>query len=227
MKTVLVTGASGYIGSQVVRTLASESTKVIALDRNASLEIEGVETICADLFDESFSIVKLLGFIPDACLHLAWRNGFAHNDRSHLLDLSAHYRFLTNLADSGVKQIAVMGTMHEIGYWEGVITPETPCNPQSLYGVSKNALRQALELTFAKTDVVFQWLRAFYIYGNDAKAQSIFGKLLRAANAGEKEFPFTTGKNEYDFITVEELAHQISAAILQTKVAGIINCCTG
>lgn len=75
--------------------------------------------------------------------------------------------------------------------------------------------------------VAFQWLRAFYIYGNDEKAQSIFGKLLRAARAGDERFPFTTGKNLYDFITVEELARQIAAVVLQDKVTGVINCCTG
>lgn len=227
MKTILVTGASGYIGTQVVHTLVEKGSRVIALDRNASLGFPGVEAVCADIFDENLDVCALIGCVPDACLHLAWRNGFAHNEASHLLDLSAHYRFLTLLATQGVKQIAVMGTMHEVGYWEGAITAETPCNPQSLYGVAKNALRQALELTFAQSDVTLQWLRAFYIYGNDRKAQSIFGKLLRAADAGEKTFPFTTGKNEYDFITVEELADQIATVVLQTEVSGVINCCSG
>jgi dTDP-6-deoxy-L-talose 4-dehydrogenase (NAD+) len=48
-----------------------------------------------------------------------------------------------------------------------------------------------------------------------------------AAEEGKKTFPFTSGKNKYDFITVDELADQISAAVMQTKVTGIINCCTG
>ena len=33
-------------------------------------------------------------------------------------DLSAHYRFLMNMARAGVGQIAVMGTMHDVGYWD-------------------------------------------------------------------------------------------------------------
>ena len=31
-------------------------------------------------------------------------------------DLSAHYKFLTAMIDGGLKQLAVMGTMHEVGY---------------------------------------------------------------------------------------------------------------
>lgn len=226
MKTIVVTGANGYVGSQVVRELAHREVRVIGVDRTVGNE-SGVEYVAVDLFDPASNLCELIGCVPDACLHLAWRNGFAHNDESHMDDLSAHYRFLTGLARAGVGQIAVMGTMHEVGYWEGPISSETPCNPQSLYGVAKNALRQALALSFANEPVVFQWLRAFYIYGNDEKAQSIFGKILRAAAAGDKQFPFTTGKNLYDFITVDELARQIATVVMQDEVSGIINCCTG
>ena len=41
----------------------------------------------------------------------------------------------------GVKKVTIMGSMHEIGFWEGAIKEDTPCNPLSLYGVSKNALK--------------------------------------------------------------------------------------
>ena len=44
---------------------------------------------------------------------------------------------------------------------------------------------------------------------------------------GKKEFPFTTGKNKYDFIDIEDLAEMIVAASVQDKVNGIINVCSG
>ena len=31
-----------------------------------------------------------------------------------------------------------MGSMHEIGYWEGAIDENTPCNPMSMYGIAKD-----------------------------------------------------------------------------------------
>ena len=51
--------------------------------------------------------------------------------------------------------------------------------------------------------------------------------MLNAAEEGKKTFPFTTGRNKYDFIDVDMLASQIAAVITQNEVAGIINCCSG
>ena len=74
---------------------------------------------------------------------------------------------------------------------------------------------------------VLHWLRAYYITGDDLKAANIFSKITKAAMEGKTEFPFTTGKNKYDFIEVNELAHLISAAVMQNEVNGIINVCKG
>ncbi|MGN0325366.1 MAG: NAD-dependent epimerase/dehydratase family protein, partial [Lachnospiraceae bacterium] len=141
--------------------------------------------------------------------------------------LSDHYCFIRRMINEGLKQILVMGTMHEVGYWEGAIEENTPCNPSSLYGIAKDSLRRAVFAMCKGRDVTVQWLRAYYIYGDDRRSASIFGKLCAAEERGQEFFPFTSGKNKYDFIEVKQLAKMIAATAMQTEVAGIINCCTG
>ena len=164
---------------------------------------------------------------PDACIHLAWRDGFKHNSSAHMGDLSNHVVFLKNMMEAGLPMLSVMGSMHEIGYWEGAIDENTPCNPQSQYGIAKNALRQSLILSAKETGCKLHWLRAYYITGDDLHNNSIFAKITQAALDGKTEFPFTSGKNKYDFIDVDELAKMIATASVQDKVNGIINVCTG
>lgn len=225
-KKVLVTGAGGYIGRHVVESLLNMGTDVVAVD----LRTEGIDPRATvyqeDIFMAKEGIYQRLGF-PDACIHLAWRDGFVHQSDAHMLYLSDHVRFIRQITKEGLKQLAIMGTMHEVGYWEGSIDEETPCNPQSLYGIAKDALRRAVFTMFKGTDVKVQWLRAYYIYGDDKRSVSIFGKILMAAERGDRLFPFTTGKNKYDFISVEELGDLLARCVMQDEVTGIINCCTG
>ena len=225
-KSVLVTGAGGYIGRHVVTELLERGLRVKALD----LRMDGVdrraERISIDLFSGDPDIYEAMGR-PDVVLHMAWRDGFKHNSPAHLDDLAKHYHLIDNLYAGGLKRLAVMGTMHEVGYWEGAIDENSRCAPASLYGIAKNALREATRLSAAAHDAVFQWIRAYYIVGDDKFGNSIFSKLLAAAEEGRSTFPFTTGKNKYDFISVDELATQIAAIVDQDAVTGIINACTG
>ncbi|MBR6029577.1 MAG: NAD-dependent epimerase/dehydratase family protein [Clostridia bacterium] len=223
---VAVTGASGYIGRHVVSALLRRGCEVTACDLRPADFPEGVRFSDADIFSGAADIYDQLGR-PDAVIHLAWMDGFVHNSPKHMAQLSAHVRFLNALVDAGLPKLSVMGSMHEVGYWEGAITADTPCKPLSQYGVAKNALRQSMLLYAAGKATSLRWLRAYYIFGDDARASSIFAKLTQAAERGQETFPFTSGKNKYDFISVEDLAEQIAAAALQDKHEGIINCCTG
>jgi len=223
---VLVTGANGYIGSKVVKALCDDDVEVIATDLKSNNIDSRAKYVEADIFQKNDNWFEFFGK-PDVCLHLAWRDGFIHNSDKHMLDLSKHFNFCESLIANGLRQLACMGTMHEVGYWEGPIDENTPCNPQSLYGISKNALRSSLQIITDEYKCKFQWLRAFYIYGDDLYGNNIFCKIRKANDEGKKFFPFTTGKNKYDFIHIDELSRQIAKCIEQSAIVGIINCCSG
>lgn len=224
MKKILVTGADGFIGRHVLKELDKQNVDYIAVDY--SFEKKKKNCFECDIFKRNVDFYEKFNK-PDIVLHLAWRDGFIHNSHKHMEDLSNHYYFLNSLIESGIKQIAILGSMHEIGYFEGEVNGNTPCNPLSQYGIAKNALRKSVEILCENKNICFQWLRAYYIYSNDMHGSSIFSKLMKANKDGNYNFPFTTGKNKYDFISIEELAKQIVAVITQDEFNGIINCCSG
>lgn len=222
---ILVTGANGYIGSKLVIKLLNMGNEVIATDFSNEHIDERAKFIKCDIFGEE-NYYELFGR-PDVCIHLAWRDGFVHSSINHIIDLPKHFMFIKKLIDSGLKQIAIMGSMHEIGYHVGAIDENTPCNPKTFYGIAKNSLREMVESYVVGKKCVFQWLRGYYMYGKDLFGNSVFVKIKKADLEGQLLFPFTTGKNKFDFISLEELCDQISYTITQKEIVGIINICSG
>ena len=222
---ILVTGANGYMGTGIVKALLDDGCEVVAVDFSVDKIDKRAECKALDLFSLENPYHELGE--PDAMLHLAWRDGFKHDSLNHINDFSNHYNFLDRMMESGLKRVCIMGSMHEVGFYEGSIDEDTPTNPQNLYGISKNALRNAVKLSADKNGTTFQWIRGYYIVGNSEAGCSIFSKITSAVKEGKAEFPFTMGLNQYDFIDYDEFCQQVAAVVEQEDVNGIINCCSG
>lgn len=222
---ILVTGANGYLGTGIVQALIEKGVQVIASD----LKVENIDPRAKIIESDLFSIPDPYEFFekPDVLLHLTWRDGFKHFSDAHIDDLPKHYHFLNKMAVSGCKHISVMGSMHEVGFFEGCVSENTPCNPVTPYGIAKNSLRELTKIICRKNGCIFQWLRGYYIVGNSKFGSSIFSKITAAEEDKQKEFPFTMGQNQYDFIDYEEFCSQVACSVVQEKVNGIINICSG
>jgi len=222
---ILVTGANGYLGQGIVKAILNKGHEVIAADFSTQKVDKRANRKPCNLFD----IVDPYNYFeqPDVLLHLAWRDGFVHYSDAHIEDLPNHYAFIQKMAKSDVKTIAGMGSMHEIGFFEGSIDENTPCNPESFYGIAKNALREVTRINCKQNNKNFQWLRGYYIVGNSKFGSSIFSKITSAVEEGKKTFPFTLGLNQFDFIDYDLFAEQVATTVIQSEVNGIINICSG
>lgn len=222
---ILVTGANGYLGRGIVDSLIKKGNHVVATD----FSLEGVNEKAEKIEGNIFNVEEPYEFYgkPDVLLHLAWRDGFVHNSHAHIKDLSQHTILLEKFFASGIKKICVMGSMHEVGFHEGSIDEWTQTHPMNYYGISKDSLRNFVSFMAENTGKEFQWLRAYYIVGNTRHGSSIFSKIVEAEEEGQKEFPFTSGKNQFDFLDYSEFVHRVAVAVGQNEVNGIINICSG
>ena len=222
---VLVTGANGYLGQGIVKAIIESGHDVIAADYSTRHVDSRAERMDCDLFsiENPYEYFKR----PDVLLHLAWKDGFIHYSDAHIMELPKHYLFIQKMAKSAIKTIAVMGSMHEIGFYEGSIDEKTSCNPESFYGIAKNALREVTKLYCEQNGKNYQWLRGYYIVGNSEFGSSIFSKITAAEKEGKDTFPFTMGLNQFDFIDYDNFCLQVALAVTQNKINGVINICSG
>lgn len=223
---ILVTGANGFMGHGVIKELSESGNTIIASDfTDFTYDYENVTSMAGNLFEINNPYTYFEE--PNILLHLAWRDGFKHGSDNHILDLPKHYEFLKQMVNSGIEKLVVLGSMHEVGFHEGSINENTPCNPLSLYGIAKNALRQMTELLVKNTETKLQWVRGFYIVDNTVKGCSIFSKIMQAAVDGKRTFPFTSGINQFDFLDYGIFCKQVASIVLNNTDFGIINACCG
>lgn len=222
---IAVTGANGFLGTGVVNELVNRGHEVVAVDKMVDRVPESAICIQTSLFDMTDPYTEMGR--PDCVVHLAWRDGFKHNSTAHMEDLASHIELVGKLSASPLKRLAIMGSMHEVGYFEGGIRADTPCNPQNLYGIAKNALRQAAMLVCGDSDTELQWLRGYYIVDNSPYGSSIFSKICKAAADGKKTFPFTTGQCQYDFLDYNDFCTLVADVVTGAEGDGIFNISSG
>lgn len=229
-KKILITGANGYIGSHIVATILRQKidVEIITTDLNNANIDKKAKFISYDILNNAKSKSLYADLCcPDVVLHLAWRDGFNHNSTSHIEDLSGHFCFLKNLIDSGCNHIAIAGSFREYGSCNGKVSENHLCVSNNNYSLAKCTLHQAISQYIEDRDVCLQYLRFFTPYGDDELNNSILSKILKWEKEGRESFPFTDGKEQYDYIHIDDLSKQVIATILQTKISGNINICSG
>ena len=97
---ILVTGANGYLGRGIVKSILDCGNEVIATDFKTDYIDERADRRACDLFslEDPFNYFEQ----PDALLHLAWRDGFIHYSDAHIEDLPKHFAFIKAFAESEV-----------------------------------------------------------------------------------------------------------------------------
>lgn len=98
LNEILVTGANGYLGQGIVKSILNHGHKVIAADLSTDFVDERAYKAACDLFavDNPYNYFGN----PDVLLHLAWKDDFKHYSDSHIDSLPRHYIFLKSMAEA-------------------------------------------------------------------------------------------------------------------------------
>ena len=231
---VLVTGATGFIGTHVIAALQERQVDIVASssgERTAAAKdwFGKISFRPLDLaaLDEATDYFRYFG-MPDRVIHLAWEGLPNYKSDFHeKVNLPRHFSFLSNLIRNGLKDLTVTGTCFEYGMQEGCLSEAMTVSPGNYYGRAKNELRIKLEALKSSHAFRLKWVRLFYMYGPGQHPNSLLSQLERALLRGDQSFDMSGGEQVRDYLPVQQVAHNIVEISLQDKTEGIINNCSG
>lgn len=230
MKSVLLTGATGFVGSRAIAPLLEKGYTVHAVTSKAKLP-ESDENLVwhkANLLDsvETESLLKTV--CPTHLLHFAWyvEHGKFWNAAENVDWLKASLHLVQKFVEFGGKRIVVAGTLSEYEVSEEEFLSENiRLDPQSLYAATKTALYQTLEKYTKVAGVSFAWGRVFFMFGKNEPPNRLIPAVIRSLLNNETA-KTSHGNQIRDFMSTEETANAY-AALLDSDVRGAVNIGSG
>lgn len=225
---VLVTGGTGFIGRNVVDELIRRGYEVHSLVYPPfAPEKEGLVQYEMNLLDNKQLEEFFNHHSFENLIHLAWYVG----PKCHIHDLNLDWTIATlNLLklfkESGGKKFLGAGTISEYEYKYGYLVEEqTPTDPQTLYGNTKNAIFNIAKVYCKQNNIEFKWPRIFNLYGPAEKPQRLMPSVINSCLKGE-DVKVSDCLKFQDYLHVEDTARGI-VDVFEADIQGAVNICSG
>jgi nucleoside-diphosphate-sugar epimerase len=225
---ILLTGATGFIGSQFARLAISQGHEVTALVRPGKTfpPDSKVKPLAGELVNISVKEIAAAG--PEVCVHTAWITtpGVYLESPENFKFRDDSLQFLRRVAEAGAKHIVGLGTCIEYQISGQPLSEDrTPIAPATTYAKCKNELRLALEAEAKRGGFNFAWGRVFYPYGPGEHPSRLFSSIITKLGRGEKMI-LKTPQSTKDYIFIDDLAAAL-LTVVEKKFSGAINLGTG
>ena len=226
---VLVTGATGFIGKRLCRTL-----------RAAGYDIWATSSLGADITNHSTSLlpihrytmgghlpVDLIDWKPEVVVHLAWEGIPDLGPDMCGKNVNDQRRFFEQICDlPSVRKVVAAGSCREYGDVHGPCTESLTVETADVFGSAKDEIRLSLKASSANSGIDVIWLRIFFAYGPGQRLGGLIPSLINSLARGE-QVHLGSPDAAHDFIHVDDVANAFVCALEQPVTAGIFNVGSG
>lgn len=213
MKRAIITGATGAVGTALVKELVANGVEVLVFCREGSkrnVQIPEHELVtrkyCA--LNELAAVQNDTGKDYDVFYHFAWEGttGAARNDM-YLQNQNIRYALDAVAAAKrfGCHTFIGAGSQAEYGRVEGLLKPDTPAFPEMGYGIGKLCAGQMTREYAHQLGMKHIWTRILSVYGPNDGAQSMVMSTINKLKNGEVP-EFTKGEQLWDYLYSEDAA---------------------
>lgn len=230
VKTAVLTGGRGFIGSHLLVELRRRGFKVHSLVRTDARDIRDYE-IPIDLNSQSAVEHLIEKLAPHHVFHLAGTTSPGRRlDR--FTDLfESDVRPTINLAlalGPSVEMFYVFGSCEEYGAQEGPFHEDQGLDAVSDYGWTKISIHHSVRLICRQNNIPFCYLRPFLTFGPGQHSALLVPHLINACLTG-RHASLTSGEQSRDFLYVHDLVGMLGKIIDNPAPARAqtLNLCTG
>ncbi|MBE6555720.1 MAG: NAD(P)-dependent oxidoreductase [Ruminococcaceae bacterium] len=207
MKRAIISGATGAIGTALIRELIRNGVEVLILCRESSARkgrIPSDPQVSVKYCDLAglATLENDTGKSYDAFFHFAWA-GTAGPARNDTLLQSDNIRYALDAVAAakrfGCEVFIGAGSQAEYGRVEGALKPHTPAFPETGYGIAKLCAGQLTRMAASQLGLRHIWVRVLSVYGPFDGENSMIVSTVRKMLAGE-EPQFTKGEQLWDYL---------------------------
>ena len=229
VQRVLITGASGFLGSHCLAPLLARGFDVVALHRErAPVDVPGVRWVHGDVMDRTQMRRILDEHRPQGLLHLAWfvEPGKLIADPSNIAWTAARLDLIRAFREAGGERCVVSGSCYEYDWRYGYCVEDvTPCEPDTLYGAAKDALRRAFLAYCSVSGLSGAWGRAFFMYGPRENPRRLVSSMILSLLRGQQA-KSSHGLQVRDYLHIQDVADGM-VALLASEAKGAYNIAAG
>lgn len=230
---VLLTGATGFVGRQVLRELVERGVQVRVVVRNEKkfqlAPMDGIEKviITPDLFVESVDWWADVCTGIDTVIHAAWyaEPGKYLHSTKNIECLTGTLHLARGAAQSGVRRFIGIGTCFEYDTSACMLSINSPLRPLTPYAGAKAGAFISLSQWLPLQNVEFSWCRLFYLYGEGEDERRLVAYVRKQLEKSEL-VELTSGTQIRDFLDVREAGRMIVDVALSGE-QGPVNICSG
>lgn len=206
MKKAIITGATGAVGTAIIRELISAGVEVLVLCREGSKR--NIQIPEHELVKRQYCALNELSSLEfessdyDVFYHLAWEGttGMARDDM-YLQNQNVKYALdaVKAARRNGCKTFIGVGSQAEYGRVEGLIKPDTPTFPTMGYGIGKLTAGLMTRRYAHHMELNHIWVRILSIYGPNDGPQSMVMSTINKLKVGETP-QLTKGEQMWDYL---------------------------
>lgn len=225
---ILLTGATGLIGREILNQLLDKGYKVCAIEHLQKIEPrENLRIIKLDLLSNYEVSLFFKENFFQTFIHMAWYGDKkVHSHNVNLDWAEASLNLLKNFCQTGGKKFLGAGSISEYDFKYGYFSEDiTPLENKSLYGQSKSALYKVAKTYCENNDVDFKWARIFNLYGKYERKERLIPYVINTM-LNDEPVKVSTCEKYQDYLSAYDVAVAV-IALLESDIQGAVNICSG